>query len=124
MLQPAAIVFEDIPEEPAAAFTHIRVGRVKIPCVPWVGDVPSGTGEDEKLVDPAVGVAAGDACHVSDIGGIHTDQIIIICIVLRSHLYRAVGHRRDPDLAQLADSAVVGRIADLLPAGGGRVDVE
>lgn len=69
-------------------------------------------------------VTARDPLHIADIGVVHADQIIEIPVILLRHLARPVGDKRDSLLPQLVHRAVMGRIADLLAAGGGGVDVE
>ena len=69
-------------------------------------------------------VAAADAVHIPQIRAVHTDQEIVFFVVGIGELPRRVAVAGDPMLRQLAPRRRIDRIANLLPAGGRRFDME
>src|SRR5699024_10152489 len=65
-----------------------------------------------------------DPVNIADVPGIHSDDVIKPVVLFRPKLPRTVVPAGNPELSELAPGAVMRRIADLLPAGGGGINVK
>ena len=97
---------------------------LEIARVPRVGNIAGAVGVVHQEVQFAVWVAAVDALHIPQVRAVHADQQVVLVIVLVGELPRRVTVAGDPVLRQLAPRRGIDRIADLLPAGGRRFDME
>ena len=103
---------------------HILPRCLEIARVPRVGNIAGAVGVVHQEAEPAVRVAAADALHIPQIRAVHADQQVILVVVLVGELPRRVTVAGDPVLRQLAPRWGIDRIADLLPTGCCRFDME
>jgi len=111
-------------QEAFATCHHIAVCSIKIPCIPWIRHIPALSCKRQELVDFALRVASGDGVHVTDVRCVHTDEVIVVQIILTSHLDCPMRNYRDTDLPKLTHGAVVRAVTNFFAAGGCGVDVE
>ena len=69
-------------------------------------------------------VAAADAVHIPQVRAVHADQQVVLVVILIGELPRRVAVAGDPVRCQLAPRRRINRVADLLPAGSRRFDME
>ena len=69
-------------------------------------------------------VATADAVHISQIGSVHANQQVVLLVVSVGELSCRVTTTGDSVFCQLAPCWWIDWIADLLPAGGCRFDLE
>lgn len=69
-------------------------------------------------------IAACNAEHVADVGGVHADEVVVGFVVPLGHLDGTVWDEGDAHLAEFGYGAMVGRVADFFAAGGGGIDLE
>ena len=112
------------PQQRAAAPVHVAPGCLEITGVPRVGDASGAAREVQQEVDFPLRVAAADAPDVPQILLIHADQEVECVVVPLRELACGVALTGDPMLGQLAPRGRIDGIADLLPAGSGRFDME
>lgn len=117
-------IFPKILQERRTTLQHVIVRHIKIAGVPRIRNVPMTARKLQQLVHLAVRVALQHAMEIFHIPFVHADNIVCLLIILPGDLRGAVRQHRNADLTQLADSAVVWLVADLLRAGGTGVDVE
>ena len=106
------------------SFQHIPPRGLEIVRVPWVGNIAGAVGVVHQEVQLAGKVAAADAVHIPQVRAVHADQQVVLLVVLIGELPRRVAVAGDPMLRQLAPRRRIDRVADLLPAGGRRFDME
>ena len=95
-----------------------------ISCVPWVCHILAAAGKLQHLINLIPGISARNPLHIADICTVHPNQIIKLQIILPGHLTGMMGDQRNSLLRQLPPCSVMGRIADLLPAGGRGVNIK
>ena len=103
---------------------HIPPRCLEISRVPRVGNIAGAVGVVHQEVQLAGEIAAADTVHIPEIGSVHADQEIVFFVVGIGELPRRMAVTGDPMLRQLAPRRRIDRIADLLPAGGRRFDME
>ena len=103
-------------EQGRAALCDISIGRVEVPGIPGIGHVAGTIGPIEQARDLAIGIAAKNATQATRVLSIHIDNVIPVAILRATYLARAVGNDGNPDLAQLGNSAMMRRVANLLVA--------
>ena len=69
-------------------------------------------------------IAAADTVHIPQVVAVHADQEIVFFVVGIGELPRGVTAAGDSMLCQLAPRRWIDWVADLLPAGGRRFDME
>lgn len=69
-------------------------------------------------------IAAADAMHIPQVGPVHPNQEVVLVVVAVGELPRRFPGAVDPVLGQLPAGWWIDRVADLLGAGGGGLDVE
>ena len=111
-------------QKTAAAFRNVPPGGRKITCVPRVGHVAGAGGVVEQTVDFARRVAAADALHIPQIRTVHADQQIAFVVVPLRELPCRMTIAGYLMLRQLALCRRIDRVANLLPAGCCRLDIE
>ena len=111
-------------QQPLASRQHILPSCLEIARVPRVGNIVGVVGVVHQEVQLSGKVAAADAVHIPQIGSVHANQQIVLLIVPVGKLPRRVAVAGDPMLRQLAPRRRIDRVADLLPAGGRRLDME
>ena len=111
-------------QQPLTPRQHILPGGLEIAGVPRVGHIAGVVGVIHQEVQLAGKVAAADAVNIPQVCAVHADQQIVLVVVLIGKLPRCVAVAGYPMLRQLAPRRRIDRIADLLPAGGRRFDME
>ena len=106
------------------SFQHIPPSRFEVLGVPWVCHIAGAGGMVHQEGHLASKVAAADAMHIPQVGAVHANQQIVLVVVLIRELPRRVAVAGDSVLRQLAPCRRIDRVADLLPAGGRRFDME
>ena len=71
-----------------------------------------------------VEVAAADAVHAAEVGLVHSNDQVVFLVVVVAELPGGVALAGDAVLRQLPPGRRVDRVANLLPAGGRRGDLE
>ena len=69
-------------------------------------------------------IAAADAVHISEVGSVHPYQQVVLLVIGIGELPRRMTIAGYPMFRQLAPRRRIDRIADLLSAGGRRLDME
>lgn len=113
-----------IPVKSFTAFAHIYIGHVKVPRIPRVSYRSGLVRKIQKLIYLMLSVLPYYPQHISDIGIIHANQIIVFFIVRFRHLYRPMPHAGNPFLPQLGQRPIMNTIADFLRAGRSGVNVK
>ena len=111
-------------QQPLTPRQHILPGCLEVAGVPRVGNIAGVVGVVHQEVQFAVRVAAADAVHIPQVRAVHADQQVVLVVILIGELPRRVAVAGDPMLRQLAPRRGIDRIADLLPAGCCRLDIE
>ena len=78
---PRGLGLGDIVEQGLAAELDIVPAGVEVACVPGVFDVAFEGREVEQAENFALGVAAEDAVHAADVGGVHTYEIVPVGVL-------------------------------------------
>ena len=78
----------------------------------------------QEAADLPFRVSPGDAGHVPHVGAVGRQKQVVLVIVGLGHLNGPVAGEGDPLRLQLPHSRRIDGVADLLPAGGGRVNIE
>ena len=107
-----------------AARQYIPAGYLEIAGVPRVGNIAGAVGVVHQEAELAIRVATADAVHIPQVCAVHANQQIVLVVVLIGELPRCVAVAGDPMLRQLAPHRRIDRVADLLPAGSRRLDME
>ena len=111
-------------QQPLAPRQHILPGCLEIAGIPRVGNIVGVVGVVHQEVQLAGKVAAADAVHIPQIRAVHANQEIVFFVVGIGELPSRVAVAGDPMLRQLAPCRRIDWVADLLPAGGRRLDME
>ena len=111
-------------QQPLASCQHILPGRLEIVGVPWVGYIAGLLGVVHQEMQLAGKIAAADAVHIPKVRPVHANQQIVLLVIGIGELPRRVTVAGDPMFRQLATRWRIDRIADLLPAGRCRLDME
>ena len=69
-------------------------------------------------------VAAADTVHIPQVGLVHADEQVVFFVILIGELPGRMVLAGDPMLRQLPPCGRIDRIANLLPAGCRRLDME
>ena len=97
---------------------------LEIARVPRVGNIVGAVGVVLQEVQLAVRIAAADALHIPQICAVHTDQQVVVLVIGIGKLPCYVTVAGDSMFCQLATRWRIDRIANFLPAGCRRFDME
>ncbi len=111
-------------QQPPAPGQHVSPGGLKIPGIPGVGHVAGTAGKAQEQPQLALGVAAADALHAAQVGPVHADEQVVCPVVGTVELPGGFARAADAVLRQLAPGRGIDRVADLLRAGGGGLNVK
>ena len=111
-------------QQPLTPRQHIPPSRFEVLGVPWVYHIARAGGMVHQEGHLACKIAAADAVHIPQVRVVHADQKIVFFVVGIGELPRRMAVAGDPMLRQLAPRRGIDRVADLLPAGGRRFDME
>ncbi len=113
-------------EEGFTALLYISVRFVKITRIPRICNIPAFLSRKIKqFMDFPVRITVADnAVDIADVPCIHSDNIVEPAVFLPVHLTSAVGHAGNSDLPKFPLCTAVRRIADLLTAGRGGINIE
>ena len=112
-------------QQSPAALAHIAPCGLEVARIPWVGHVAHPRSERLKqLAYLALGVAATDARHVSNVPPVHAHQQVEAVVVGARHLPRRLARTAYAVFGQLAPCRRIDGIAYLLGRRSSRLDVE
>ena len=111
-------------QQPLTPRQHILPSCLEIVGVPRISYIAGLVGIVHQEVQLAGEVAAADAVHIPEVGSVHANQQVVFLVVGIGKLPCYVTVAGDPMLRQLAPRRRIDRVADLLPAGGRRFDME
>lgn len=111
------LLFE-IFKQPLTAHRHISPGGLEVPGAPWIGNLLARLASIlHQQMDLFRWVTTEYALHIADIGLVHADQQIVICIVATGQLPGSVAGTGDSMLRQFPLGRWIDRIADFFPTG-------
>ena len=111
-------------QQPLTPRQLILPSRFEVFGVPRVGNIAGVVCVVHQEAQLAGKVAAADTVHIPQVRAVHADQEIVFFVVGTGELPRRMAVAGDPMLCQLAPRREIDRVADLLPAGGRRFDME
>ena len=111
-------------QQPLTPRRHIPPSRLEVLGIPRVGNIAGLLGVVHQEAELAVRVAAADALHIPQIRTVHADQQIAFVVVPLRELPCRMTIAGYLMLRQLALCRRIDRVANLLPAGCCRLDIE
>ena len=111
-------------QQPLASRQHILPGGLKVAGVPGIFDIAGMVCIVHQQMQLPGEVAAADVVHIPQVGPIHPNQQIVLIVIGVGELPRRFASAVDAVFGQLAPRRGIDRVADLLRAGGGGLDVE
>lgn len=106
------------------AVRYISPGRIEVTSVPRVGYLAGVVRKIHQQMHLVGKIAAANAVHILQVGMFHANQEVVLFVVAVPQLASRFARAVDAMLGQLAAGRRVYWIADLLGAGGCRLDLK